>query len=305
MAFVEAVAICPGGSAEDIRALAGFSARTARKALPTALTLGLIRQRQGKLECAVDGVRRGMTIEQRQYVFRRTLQNFRPFEALCEGLAAGELPDEAIRKARVLLQISVSEEDKFQFLVRWGKEVGLLQQRDKVLTVPPDLLSPDQTDLTLPTAHDLQSSMQARLFNAARLGRAANNFLDEVDRTLLAEALTSHTANPEETAEKAGQALEDFLREVARVKNLGTQASKLNGASQLATLLCSKGVIHSHHQKLVEAVSAMRTPTAHKKDKRTLSPWEITDMGAIVALLTALLAIRSIHEVISGGRQVL
>ena len=77
----------------------------------------------------------------------------------------------------------------------------------------------------------------------------------------------------------------------------------MNGSGQLAALLVSKGLIHSHHQKVAEAVSTVRNATSHRKDKKTLAPWTITELGAFATLAQTLTAIRSIGEYTTNGRR--
>jgi hypothetical protein len=117
--------------------------------------------------------------------------------------------------------------------------------------------------------------------------------------------LLAYDARPRDSVEHTGQALEDFLREVAGDKGLAAEAGKLNGIGQLANLLHTKGVIHNHHQKLADAVSTMRNAAAHRKDKKTMTPWTITAMAAFSAHSSALTVIRSIYEYTTSGRQVL
>ena len=88
-------------------------------------------------------------------------------------------------------------------------------------------------------------------------------------------------------------------------KGLGTEAMKANGIEQLATLLYSNTVIHGHHQKLAAAVSAARNATAHRKDKKTMTPWSFTALGAFSIHSMTLAVIRSIHDYTTTGRQVL
>lgn len=303
VAFLEACVAHPRQDLNGVAAFAGFSVSTARKALPTLESLNLVeRNGDGRYSAQVDGVRRGNR-QSGLLALRRALQGYRPFEALCEGLALGESPRDAIRKAALLLGMGNGVEGKFYVLIRLGRELGILQGEGENLTFAAELVQGDPNDLVVLKHEDVESEAKARLFNARWLGRTVNNLLDEVDRRLLCDALLKYRTDPRKSADSSGQALEDFLREIASSKEYSTEAKKASGAGQLATLLVSKGLIHSHHQKLVEAVSTVRNATAHRKDKTTLTPWEITDYGAFAVLTQALTAIRSIGEFITKGRQ--
>jgi len=110
----------------------------------------------------------------------------------------------------------------------------------------------------------------------------------------------------EEPVAEVGVAVAALIHERVDVAvDLGhdTEARKCNGASQLASLLIGKNVIHVNHQKLADMVAAVRNAKTHHKDKRTLTPWHITPLGAFAAVSTTLTAIRSVFEYVKGGKQ--
>jgi hypothetical protein len=186
---------------------------------------------------------------------------------------------------------------------RLGLSLGILTGDGSALTLAPELMPAAGDDLIVVTPADIESEAKARLFNAGWLGRQVHNMLDEVDRQLLCDGLLNFRTDPRKSVDSTGQALEDFLREIATRNGQAAEAKKMNGAGQLAALLVSKGLIHSHHQKLAEAVSTVRNATSHRKDKKTLAPWTITVHGAFATLAQTLTAIRSIGEYTTKGRQ--
>jgi hypothetical protein len=244
-----------------------------------------------------------MPEDAREQIIRRALLGFRPFEMLVEGIALGEAEGVAIRKTLLLLGLSESETSKLQTLLRWGQDLGVFESADGGIKLVAELSTESADELGALSASDIESEAKARLFNARRLGRDANNYLDEVDRGLLADALLRYESDARKSIDASGQALEDFLRHVADDRGLNAEAKKASGAGQLANLLYSKGVIHNHQQKMVDAVATIRNATAHRKDKTTLTPWELTPFGAFSALAMTLTAIRSIHMYVQKGRQ--
>ena len=303
-AFLEACAAHPTDDLGDLSEFAGFSRSTGRKAVPTLESLALVkRDGSGRFAATTEGVRRGMDVAVRDQLIRRGLLGYRPFEMLVEGLALGEEPDVAIRKTLRLLELPQSDAPKLRTLLRWGEDLGILESENGRVKLIAEL-EPDAVEAVGSLAPgDVESEAKARLFNARRLGREANNYLDETDRALLADALLKHESDPRGSIDSSGQALEDFLREVAGDKGLGQQAGKLNGAGQLADMLRVNAAIHSHHQKMVEGAATLRNATAHRKDKKTLAPWELTPGGAFAAHAMTLTAIRSIHYYAKNGRQ--
>jgi hypothetical protein len=302
--FLEACAAHSTESLQELADFAGFSVSTAKRAVPSLVSLGLVkRDGSGRFTVAVDGVRRGMDTAEREQVIRRGLLGFRPFETLVEGFTYGESVDDATRKALRLLDLPHSEHAKLMLLVRWGIDLGILEHVNGHMKLLAEL-SPSATEEMGPlSVEDVESEAKARLFNSRRLGRDANNYLDEIDRTLLADALLDYESDPRASINASGQALEDFLREIADDKGLAAEAKKASGAGQLANMLHREGVIHNHHQKMVDAAATIRNATAHRKDKGTLAPWELTPDGAFSALSMTLTVIRSIHHYVNDGRQ--
>lgn len=303
-AFMEACATHSTDTVADLAEYAGFSASTAKRAVPTLESLGVVaRSDAGNYRIAVDGVSRGMSDEAQALVLRKAVLNYRPFEAITEGLALGEAESDATRKAVLLLGLAAEDKAKLASLLKLAEALGIVERGDCGLSLVAEFTPEDGSDGLSYSTGDLESEARARLFNAKTLGRDANNYLDEVDRNLLAEALLMNKSDPRKSIENTGQALEDFLRHVADDAGFGAEGKKASGAGQLANVLYSKNVIHNHHQKLVDAVATVRNATAHRKDKKTLTPWDLTPFGALSSHALALTAIRSIHHYTSGGVQ--
>lgn len=303
-ALLEACATHPTGDLREISQFAGFSASTGKKAIRTLESLSLIgKDGSGRYVVTAQGVHRGMESAARDEVIRRGLLGYRPFEALIEGIALGEEPEVAIRKALRLLGLPEAEASKLRTLLRFGGDLGVLESENGGMRLITKLEPARVEEAGVLSPEDVESEARARLFNARRLGRDAHNYLDETDRALLAEALLKYESDPRGSIDSSGQALEDFLREVADDEGHGTDAKKLNGAGQLADMLRVKGVIHAHHQKMVEAPATIRNAAGHRKDKKTLIPWELTPEGAFAAHAMTLTAIRSIHQYVKSRRQ--
>jgi hypothetical protein len=303
---IEAIASHPHTEQSAIARFAGIGGSTGTRALGALQALGLAeRDEAGRYLSRAAEARRGLGEVDGRELLRQALIVYRPFELLCEGLALGEHRNDAVRKATVLLGIDDREWSKYPLLEKWGVELGLLEvDAVKGLRLAAAVL-PSASPGPILRAADTESVMKARLWIAARIGRDAFNFIEEQDRTLLATAVHTIQTDPPDSVEKSGQALENFLREVASSRGLAVEAAKMNGAGQLASFLISKGLIHSHQQKLVDAVSSLRNAKAHHKDKKTLAPWKITDHGALAAVITSLTAIHSIYQSLENGNQIL
>lgn len=303
-AFLEACATHTTDNVGEVSQFAGFSASTGKKAVSTLESLGLIsKDSSGQYVVRAEGVRRGMKPATRDEVVRRGLLGYRPFEALMEGIALGEESEVAIRKAMRLLKLPESEASKLRTLLRFGSDLGVLGSENGRVKLSARFESASVEEAGVLSPEDVESETRARLFNARRLGRDAHNYLDETDRAMLAQALLRYESDPRWSIDSSGQALEDFLREAANDQGHGADAKQLNGAGQLAEMLRIKGVIHMHHQKMVEASATIRNAAGHRKDKKTLIPWELTPEGAFAAHAMTLTAIRSIHQYVARRRQ--
>jgi hypothetical protein len=299
-AFLEATAAHPGQPMAGVAAFAGFSDSTAQKALGSLRGLGLVERDGSCWRCTAADIERGVSEETARAVLRRALHNYRCFELVCEGLVLGESIETAARKAAVLDPESKAKD--YEILFRWAVDLGIFEQAESGLALAEDLGSGSRPPAVL-GMQEVVSEATARLFTARVLGREAHHRLDETDRQLLASAIMLHRTRPREAAEHAGQAVEDFLRELSVERGFTAEATKCNGAMQLSSMLVSKGVLHSHLQKLVEAASTVRNAKAHRKDKRTLAPWTITEFGALSTAMTALTAIRAINAYVYEGKQ--
>jgi hypothetical protein len=231
------------------------------------------------------------------------MRAYRPFESICEGLAAREAFKQAARHAAVAFDLDARGEENLDLLRQWGIELGILTDGDPV-TLSADLQHAVESLAAMPVS-GVASNAETRLYVSTLLGRDAFDELDEVDRGLLSTAVTKCDSDPAASVEASGQALEDYLRELCIAKGLGQEASKMNGAGQLSGLLRQYDVIHANHVKLTDSESMLRNAKAHKKDKQTVAPWNITPLGARTAFGTTVLAIKSVHDWVSNGRQTL
>jgi hypothetical protein len=302
---LHAVASHPNSDVAALSTFAGLGDSTLAKANAVLGAFGLVSQGEVGFICTDPKIIRGTTLEMRRQILRKALLSYRPFESVCEGLGLGEPIGDAIRKASVLLGIKPGDVPRFQTLQKWGLELLLLQEKNGEVSLAPEITPVSPAPSMFITPGDVESEAKARLYVATRVGRDAYNALDEKERGLLADALIGISVKPSDAVEKVGQAVENYLRELCGQHGLASDAAKLNGGSQLASLLASKSLIHSHQVKLVDSVSMLRNAKAHHKDKKTLIPWHITEEGALASFFSAVTAIKSIDTYIRKGNQVL
>jgi predicted transcriptional regulator len=293
----------PGARVPELARFAGLGDSTTTRAVSTAVALGLIsRDAEGRLCAVAAAITRAAGDETLGNVMRRALFAYRPFESICEGLALGESVAESTRKTEVLLGIPSSDVSRLDVTLKWAEQLGILRREGNqlLLAVSPRKIVTAAAPLL--NTEDVESEAKSRLYVAARLGRELYDTLDNDNRELLAGAVLDIESEPARVVERAGQALENWLREVATASGYGSEAKTMNGAGQLASLLVGKSVIHSHQQKLIDSVSTLRNAKAHHKDKKTLTPWTITTTGAVAAVSSTLAVMRSIYEFRKGNQ---
>lgn len=274
---------------------------TVTKALIVLSEFGLVQGDASGWTCSSPSINRTSDDAAVGAAIRDAMLAYRPFESICEGLVAGECFEQAARHAAVAFDLDARGEANMSLLRQWGVELGILTDRDPV-TLSPDLQQAVESLAAMPVG-GVASNAETRLYVSTLLGRDAFDELDETDRGLLSTAVTKCDSDPAASVEASGQALEDQLRELCIAKGLGNEASKMNGAGQLAGLLRHHDIIHPNHVKLIDSASMLRNAKAHKKDKQTVTPWDITPLGARTAFGTTVLAIRSVHDWVSNGRQ--
>jgi hypothetical protein len=302
----EVLRACAIHSSADTNAIAracGVSPTTVSKAMLVLHEFGLVEGDASGWTCSGSNVDRSSGDGAVDGVIKDALLAYRPFESVCEGLIAGECFQQAGRHAAVMFDFDARGEQNVELLHQWGVELGILNDDDPA-TLNADLMQAVESLAATPVG-DVTSAAETRLYVSTVLGRVAFDELDEIDRGLLSTAVMECDINPAASVEASGQALEDQLRELCIAKGLSLEARKMNGAGQLAGLLRQHDVIHPHHMKLVDSASMLRNAKAHKKDKQTVTPWSISPLGARTAFGTTALALRSIHDWVSKGRQTL
>jgi len=296
-------AVHPDTNTEAIGRASAVSPATAAKALVALSEFGLIQGSVSAWTCVSPLLSRTSDEADLDSTIRDALLAYRPFESICEGLATGESFDQAARHAAVTFGLDSRGEGNLKLLRQWGVEVGVLTDGENT-SLSADIQGSIESHAALPVA-PVTSTAETRLYISTLLGRDAFDELDEIDRGLLTSAVQDCDKDPAASVEASGQALEDHLRELCISNGLGVQASKMNGAGQLGTLLRQKNLIHPHHLKLIDAASMLRNAKAHKKDKQTATPWSISPLGARTAFGATTLAIRSIHQWVSNRGQIL
>lgn len=298
----EAVDFLGTASLEAVARFAGVGSTTAYKALLNASHLGFVEKVGSDNYTYVHmNPLQGMPSAEKRNLFQQSLQAYRPFEALCQFLSYGECESAAMRKASVVIGDSNLDKNAFTALLKWGVDIGILS-RDKSGTLClAETLKEELKAISEALEIKLGNEFEIGLYLCRRLATQCYEFLESPERHRLIQAFMDSGENPEKSCEENGKAFENFLRLIAKAK--GVDVSNRNGIGQVAEELAKQGVIHTKHKNMCLAVGAVRTVSAHDRDKVSNIPWTKTPEMAHAVLSYSLSVMRSIYLWVFESKQ--
>jgi len=292
--IAEAVDFLGTSSREKVARFAGVGSTTAHKALFNASHLGFVEKVSGENYTYVHMIPlKGMPVAQKRYLFQQLLQSYRPFEVLCQFLSYGEDESAAMRKAGVVLGNSNLDKNAFTALSKWGVDIGILSRDESGALRLVETLKEELKAISEALEIKLGNEFEIGLYLSKRLTVQCYEFLENPERQRLIQAFTDSGGNPEKSCEENGKAFENFLRLIAKTK--GVNVSNRNGIGQVAEELAKQGVIYTKHKNMCLAVGAVRTVSAHDRDKISNIPWTKTPEMAHAVLSYSLSVMRSIY----------
>jgi hypothetical protein len=298
----EAVNFLGDASLEEIARFAGTGSTTAYKALVNASHLGFVKKASGKNYTYIHiNPLKGKPSAEKRYLFQQLLQAYRPFEVLCQFLSYAEDESAAIRKAGVVFGDSNLDKNAFPALSKWGVDIGILSRDKSSALCLTETLRGELKAISEALEIKLGNEFEIGLYVAKRLTTQCYEFLERPERQRLIQAFTDSGKNPENSCEENGKAFENFLRLIAKMK--GVDVSNRNGIGQVAEELAKHSVIHTKHKNMCLAVGAVRTISAHDRDKVSNVPWTKTPEMAHAILSYSLSVMRSIYLWVFEGKQ--
>lgn len=298
----EAVDFLGTASLNEVTRFAGVGSTTAYKALVNASRLGFVKKVSGENYTYVHmSPLKGMPAAEKRYLFQQLMQSYRPFEVLCQFLSYGEDESAAMRKAGVVLGDSNLDKNAFPALSKWGVDIGILSRDKSGALRLAETLKEELKAISQALEIKLGNEFEIGLYLGRRLTAQCYDFLENPERQRLIQAFTDSEKNPEKSCEENGKAFENFLRLIAKMK--GIDVSSRNGIGQVAEELAKYGVIHKKHKNMCLAVGAVRTVSAHDRDKVSNIPWTKTLEMAHAVLSYSLSLMRSIYLWVFEGKQ--
>lgn len=302
LSVTEAVDFLEDAPVEEIAIFAGKGKTTTYNALVNASHLGLVKKTTDKNYTYIyTNSLKEMPKAEKLLLLQQILQSYKPFELLCQFLFYEEDEPTAIRKASVMLGDIDLAKNAFPALSKWGIDVGILSY-DKNSTLHLTKTLKEELKIISRTLEiKLGNEFEISLYLSKRLSAQCYEFLENPERQRLIQAFTESGANPEKSCDANGKAFENFLRLIAKKKSV--DVSKQNGIGQVAEELARNGVIHTKHKNMCLAVGAVRTVSAHDRDKVSNIPWTKTPEMAHAVLNYNLSLMRSIYLWVFEGKQ--
>lgn len=238
--------------------------------------------------------------DEQRLLFRKALQSFEPFIDFIMFLEKGNDPYEAARKVRSIFGVERNTEDVLWVLREWGSFAGILSEDNyKLIDEFKALKQSSVSKLLL----EVDNELRAKLYLRKILGDAIKHLTDEENS--LIKAILNIQKDPRTSIQTAGEALEDYLREIAKIRDV--DVSKQNGILQIAEALRKSGVIAGKHVQVLkglqvfldrdifEEFSAFRNMAHHGKDKKEMRKWELSEELALSYIIQVLLCIKSLY----------
>ncbi|MBA7691802.1 hypothetical protein ES703_100356 [subsurface metagenome] len=298
----DAVDFLGTASLEEATRFAGVGSTTAYKALLNASHLGFVKKISGENYTYVHmNPLKGMPSAEKRHLFQQLLQAYRPFETLCQFLSYGEDESAAMRKAGVVLGDSNLDKNAFTALSKWGVDIGILSRDKSGALHLAETLKEELKAISEALEIKLGNEFEIGLYLGRRLTAQCYEFLENPERQRLIQAFTDSGENPEKSCEETGKAFENFLRLISKIKDI--DVSNRNGIGQVAEQLTKYGAIHRKHKNMCLAVGAVRTVSAHDRDKVSNIPWAKTPEMAHAVLSYSLSVMRSIYLWVLEGKQ--
>ena len=254
----------------------GLSRSTVDRCLRNGMALDLVAVRE-KNEYYLN-LTNGSTYTREAFVgaIRSALQTTRLFQVICEFLDEGVDTDSALRRALMITGSNSTQVSDVTPILDIGCAVGVLARYGKGYTVATTIDTKQHEVGFSEQIATLDSEMAALLYLSRQFGSELFNTLDNNEQKRLVEAVLAVVQVPEVSCEKAGQALENYLRLIG-IKT-GLDMSSFDGLGQLADYLAAKErlVIHPKHRDMTKGVAALRNCTAHDRDKLTNISWRVS-----------------------------
>ncbi len=243
------------------------------------------------------------TKSQQKIFFRKALQSYVPFFDFIEFLYVGEKPEKAIKIVKNIHKLTRSEIDLLWIFKNWGKFSGIFKDKKGDIKFREEINTPTPNKIK-ELVINLDNELRAKIWIKNIIGNAFN-FLSQKDYENLIDCILKIGDQPRESIRKCGETLEDFLRKIAKKKNI--DVSSKNGISQISQELRKSMILASKHvnilrglqvfldREIFDGFSSFRNMATHGIDKQEGKTWELSSELALTFIIQVILCIKSLY----------
>lgn len=240
--------------------------------------------------------------EEKRMIFREKLQRYPPFLDFIGYLTDGFLPHEATKRVKVVYELGRNEKNILWTFNNFGRYAGIFTDK-KGKTELSESIKVTSPKKLMEITQDLDNELKAKLFLKNLLGNSVND-LSAQESNDLVYALLNFETSPEESVRKAGIVLEDFLRTLAKKRDVDVKRAK--GIEEIAGVLRKNHILASKHVNILRGLevflvcsvysgfSAFRAMPSHGKDRVEEGRWELSSELALTYVIQTILAIKSL-----------
>jgi hypothetical protein len=308
-AIMESVeGICLAGekglSLEDVSRYIGKTKNYARRCVNMAMEFGMIKRVNNKYitEAESEDI---LKVKKKNWpvLFRKFLQRYKPFILFISLIDRGDSVEEASRKVKTVLNITSNTRILYKSLTTWGKYADVLEIKEKGVVKLKTSFKETTPIHIKELLESLDNELKIRVYIENKLTDLVFRYLQQDEVEFIVNAFKKHQTDSRSAIEDIGKAFEDFLRRVAKDKNINLSAA--TGIGQCAQTLKKADLITQKHFAICQYVNALRLAAAHSKEKVTLKPWKISVDATMEVLLTMLSLMRSIFFYVFKGEQII
>lgn len=265
----------------------------------------------GLIEKADDGSlrfsgRREIKRAERQQLavfFREALQGYPPFLLLMAYLNQGYEVGESSRVVKVVFEIGAKAGTVKKALVGWGKYAGLLvEEEERLRPVMEPIKMLDLGQLRrLVKALDTDLGVKSFVMDELGVDLVGELFDKGLSIVDISDAIVDHQRKPDDVCTPVGKLFESYLSSLQpssplSTGNPGPNPVPLSNIGGIADSLLSQKIILRTHKNLSYGVAGFRNASSHGTDPDTGKPWSIASDSALIGILLAMTALRSIHR---------
>lgn len=249
--------------------------------------------------------------KEHRLLFREHIQKFRPFLMYFDFISKGFNHSSAAAKTSSFFNLDPFITGENNILRTWGMYSEIFDKKGNIVEEVLKQSATKNSKYFAEAINNLNNDLTRRNFISKWLGEDAFAFIDEDIINDLTSGLKFYLHDPDKSIRDTGKSLEDFLKLIAKEKNILLVNSKNKPIKTIGTIiqkLREGKVLADHHtsvlqgleiyldSNLLQGLNAFRTMPSHGKNFEDNARWELSSELALLYVLQVILAIKSIYH---------